>query len=104
MRSDDFIMKPKIMVGLLIVGGILSGQLLAQESPSVVQRSVIASAGEPVTDSQGSYRLQGSLGEAIVSPVVTQTGYGLGSGFWAGGGVLPDIRKIYLPVLLAGEE
>ena len=77
-----------LVCGLFVVGSALASNGMA------IERSVIGSGGEEVTD--GSlYILNGTLGEPVAGTVVLGTDYVLSSGFWA-----PHELKVYLPVVL----
>jgi len=83
-----------LLATLLVVTGVLA-------AGEVIQRTVIASAGGDLATG-GGYALNGTLGESIASngTLVVGASYGLGSGFWAGGGVVTVGGTIYLPVVM----
>lgn len=68
------------------------------EAAFEMRRQLVASAGQPVTDSQASLRLHGSLGQPLAGSVITTTAYHLNSGYWAVAMVQPP-QHIYLPIL-----
>jgi len=83
-----------LLATLLVVTGVLA-------AGQVIQRTVIASAGGDLATG-GGYVLNGTLGEGVASNGTIGLGasYGLGSGFWAGGGVVTVGSRIYLPVVM----
>lgn len=88
-----------ILTTIAIIMVALVATTFAQGEPLFeLRRQVVASAGEPVADSQATWQLRGSLGEPIVSPIMTTTAYGLHSGYWALTLTQPP-NKIYLPVM-----
>lgn len=89
-----------ILVTVALIGTLLvaTGALAAGD---VIRRSVVGNAGgEPVK--AGGYVLDGTLGETVAGRILVSSGtnYGLGSGFWAGGGVVTVGGRIYLPVVM----
>ena len=91
-------MRRKIIVltGLLIIGSLALGGLALAADGFVLQRSVIGSAGEPVSNS--TYTLNSTLGESIVGQWQPGPVYGSSTGFWC-----PNITgssTIYLPIVV----
>ncbi len=90
--------KRLLLITVFLLTLALTATHAQNESPFILQRSLFSAAGLVTTDDAPTLQLRGSLGEAIVSPVVTTTAYGLGSGFWAVG-VVTTPPKTYLPVM-----
>ncbi len=89
----------KTKLYFLIFALILLGNSLA--SPSIIMpRQLMGSVGETVSDKAQLYILNGSLGEPIAAEVTLGTDYRLGSGYWAGGGIVANDTTIYLPVII----
>lgn len=94
--------KTLVVIGLLclLTGLILSGRSLAANGLTI-QREVIGSAGQVTNTSPDNYILNSTLGETIASNTLIEGSYGLGSGFWAGGGItVTGGRIVYLPVVI----
>ena len=68
------------LTGLLIIGGLALGGLALAANGFILQRSVIGSAGELV--SNATYTLNGTLGESIASSWQAGPVYGSSAGFW----------------------
>jgi hypothetical protein len=83
---------------LLVICLTIAKIALATDSP-VIQRSVIAGAGETVIENHGSLILTGSLGEPAAGVVIGSGDYGLMTGYWVEG-IFVNSDKVYLPVIM----
>ncbi len=96
-------MKLKFFTCLLVlVGSLVLARVTLADSGLQLTWSVFSGGGGTATDSNHFYSLSGTIGQPIAGNMTSAGGYGLGSGFWAGGGMSSG-GNVYLPLVIKAE-